>query len=86
MWQVYVFILHFTVSFRRSFLGMMLPGYVPKRGQYNETYIQVIREIVEKAAKYGIYTLLDMHQDVMSPKFCNEGFPDWAVNVGKLET
>lgn len=61
---------------------MMLPGYVPKRGQYNETYLDVIKSIASKAAKYGIYTLLDMHQDVMSPKFCVEGFPDWAVNTG----
>ncbi|XP_057303553.1 endoglycoceramidase-like isoform X2 [Hydractinia symbiolongicarpus] len=63
-------------------LGMMLPGYVPKRGQYNETYLQVIQSIVETAAKYGIYTLLDMHQDVFSPKFCVEGMPDWIVNTG----
>ena len=65
---------------------MMLPGFVPKRGQYNETYMEVIKTIVSKAAKYGIYTLLDMHQDVMSPKFCVEGFPDWAVNTGILSS
>ncbi len=62
----------------------MLPGYVPKRGEYNETYMKITQEIVSKSAKYGIYTLLDMHQDVMSPKFCVEGFPDWAVNTGWL--
>lgn len=62
-------------------LGMMLPGYVPKRGEYNETYIKVIQSIVTTAAKYGIYTLLDMHQDVFSPKFCVEGMPDWIVNT-----
>ena len=61
---------------------MMLPGYVPERGQYNETYIQTVGKIVEKAAEYGIYTLLDMHQDVFSPKFCVEGMPDWIVNTG----
>ena len=32
--------------------------------------------------KYGIYTLLDMHQDVFSGKFCGEGVPDWAVETG----
>ena len=62
--------------------GMMLPGYVPTRGNYNETYLKVIQGIVSKAASFGIYTLLDMHQDVMSAKFCVEGFPDWAVNTG----
>ena len=60
----------------------MLAGYVPERGQYNEMYMKVIQGIVSRAAKYGIYTLLDMHQDVMSRKFCVEGFPDWAANPG----
>lgn len=32
--------------------------------------------------KYGIYTLLDMHQDILSEKFCGEGIPDWAVDTG----
>ena len=60
----------------------MLAGYVPERGQYNETYLEIMKGIVQRAAKYGIYILLDMHQDVMSKKFCVEGFPDWAVNSG----
>ena len=34
------------------------------------------------AGSYGIYTLLDMHQDVLSDKFCGEGIPDWAVDTG----
>ena len=65
--------------------GMMLPGYVPQRGKYNETYIEVINEIVSKSAQYGIFTLLDMHQDVLSPKFCVEGMPDWMVNTGNYK-
>ena len=62
---------------------MMFPGYVPQNGQYNQTYIEKIDEIVKLSAKYGIYTLLDMHQDVFSPKFCVEGMPDWMVDVGE---
>ena len=30
-------------------------------------------------AHYGIYTLLDMHQDVYNQNFRGEGAPDWAV-------
>ena len=37
---------------------------------------------VYRASKYGIYTLLDAHQDVLSEKFCGEGIPDWAVDSG----
>ena len=35
-----------------------------------------------RSAKYGINVLLDMHQDVLSAKFCGEGIPDWAVDTG----
>ncbi|EDO44690.1 predicted protein [Nematostella vectensis] len=63
-------------------LGYMWPGVEPTRGKYNETYIEVIKKIVTLSAKYGIYVLLDMHQDVMSRKFCVEGFPNWAANPG----
>ena len=27
----------------------------------------------------GIYTILDCHQDLLSPKFCGEGAPDYAA-------
>lgn len=38
--------------------------------------------LMYSASKYGIYTLLDAHQDVLSQKFCGEGIPDWAVDTG----
>jgi endoglycosylceramidase len=60
-------------------LGVMWSGVEPVRGQYNSTYMETIRGIAQAAATYGIYTLLDMHQDAMSERFCGEGFPPWAV-------
>ena len=30
-------------------------------------------------SKYGIYTVLDMHQDEFSYRFCGEGVPAWAT-------
>lgn len=60
-------------------LGTMWPGVEPTRGQYNETYMDELEKIVTMAASYGIYTLLDMHQDVLSEYFCGEGIPAWAV-------
>jgi len=61
-------------------LGVMWPGVEPKRGEYNKTYMQEIKKIVSAASDHGIYTLLDMHQDVLSEKFCGEGVPDWAAD------
>eukprot|EP01065_Artemidia_motanka_P006129 TRINITY_DN12_c0_g1_i1.p1 TRINITY_DN12_c0_g1~~TRINITY_DN12_c0_g1_i1.p1 ORF type:complete len:511 (+),score=194.07 TRINITY_DN12_c0_g1_i1:67-1599(+) len=59
-------------------LGVMWPGVEPARGQYNATYLKMITDIAEEAAQYGIYTLADMHQDVLSERFCGEGIPAWA--------
>ncbi|CAB3989848.1 endoglycoceramidase-like [Paramuricea clavata] len=61
-------------------LGMMWPGLVPKKGEFNETYLKIMVDLVTKAEEYGIYILLDMHQDVMSHRFCVEGFPDWTID------
>jgi endoglycosylceramidase len=60
-------------------LGVMWAGLEPTQGEYNETYIQIIESIVNKASRYGIYTLLDMHQDLLSEKFCGDGLPLWMI-------
>lgn len=62
-------------------LGVMWPGVEPKRGEYNETYLDLVEDITHRAANYGVYTLLDMHQDVLSEEFCGEGIPRWAVRT-----
>lgn len=66
-------------------LGFMWPGMEPTRGKYNETYMQVMQHIVSLSAKYGIYVLLDMHQDAFSRMLCVEGLPKWAVNTGNAK-
>jgi len=60
-------------------LGIIWAGWEPTRGAYNISYIQVLRDIVLEASQYGIYTVLDMHQDLFSDSFCGEGMPSWAV-------
>ncbi len=55
------------------------PGYEPTRGNFNETYIAGLKSIVDALGEAGIYTILDCHQDVFSPKFCGEGAPDFAA-------
>lgn len=66
-------------------LGFMWPGLEQSRGKYNETYIQVMQKIVTLSEKYGIYVLLDMHQDAFSRVLCVEGLPTWAVNTGNAK-
>lgn len=60
-------------------LGVFWAGVEPIRGQYNESYLNEIENIVKLAAAYGVYTFLDMHQDGLSEHFCGEGIPSWAV-------
>ena len=63
-------------------LGVMWPGVVPEqRGQYNTTYLKLITSFVNMAAEHDVYVLLDMHQDVLSPQYCGEGIPQWAVEL-----
>lgn len=40
-------------------------------------YLKAIRNISRAAARYGIYTLLDFHQDVLGDRWCGEGVPGW---------
>ena len=54
-------------------------GVEPQPHQYNYTYIETIRDIVRKANKYGIYVLLDAHQDLFVRQFCGEGLPPWTA-------
>jgi endoglycosylceramidase len=52
---------------------MMWPGVETSRLVYNQTYINVMQQIVNNLAAKDMYTLLDCHQDLLSPKFCGEG-------------
>ncbi|KAJ3027594.1 UNVERIFIED_CONTAM: hypothetical protein HDU68_003527 [Siphonaria sp. JEL0065] len=60
-------------------LGVMWPGVEPERGQYNMTYLETMKSIVQMLDEAGIYVLLDMHQDIFSEKFCGEGVPSFAA-------
>ena len=54
----------------------------PKMGEYNLSYLKSIDEIFELAEKYGVYILLDMHQDLYSQndgKCVGDGAPSWAA-------
>jgi hypothetical protein len=64
----------------------MWPGVEPERNAYNETYLNVVEDIINEAGRYGIYTLVDMHQDCLSEYFCGEGIPHWAVNLNHENT
>jgi endoglycosylceramidase len=61
-------------------LGVMWPGVEPSRGHIDKTYLQRIKDIVQKLGTYGIYSIIDLHQDVGSRRFCGEGIPEHYVD------
>jgi endoglycosylceramidase len=65
-------------------LGVMWPGVAPSNGTFNQTYLDAISSIITKLGKYGIYTIVDCHQDLYTRLCCGEGAPDWAVDFGSF--
>lgn len=62
-------------------LGFMWTGANPAAGVFNATYFEMVDRIVDRLAQRGIYTYLDVHQDLMSSLFClYDGFPRWVVD------
>ncbi len=53
-------------------------GVEPHPGIYDEIYLDHYREIVSWCEKYGIYFILDMHQDLYSSRI-GDGAPEWAT-------
>jgi len=60
-------------------LGVMWPGVVPAPGAVDGGYLRIMTNLTSMLGGYGIYSLLDMHQDAVAGLFCGEGFPDWAA-------
>lgn len=59
-------------------LGFHWSLYEPVQGEPNSTYLSGIAQVVKRLGEYGIFVVLDMHQDVWAPMYCNaHGFPDW---------
>lgn len=54
-------------------------GIEPQKGVIDEAYLDRIGKWLDVFAKYNVYVLLDMHQDVYATKFCCDGAPEWAI-------
>jgi len=60
-------------------LGIIWAAVEPEPGVYNTEYLSSIKDTVNMLASYGIYTMLDMHQDLYSSSLGGEGAPEWAT-------
>jgi len=66
-------------------LGVMMPGMFPVGPTVNTTYLDMIQAIIDNLHSNGIETIIDLHQDVLAPKICGEGTPDWMLNISTLK-
>jgi len=62
-------------------LGVMWPGVEPRHGEIDEAYLREMVNITGELSKRGVYTLVDLHQDVGSRRFCGEGFPEYYIDA-----
>ncbi|KAI1916557.1 hypothetical protein LOZ52_002830 [Ophidiomyces ophidiicola] len=60
-------------------LGHSWAGAEPVRGQYNETFFDIMKKQTKLAEDHGIYVLVDVHQDLLAQQFCGNGVPEWFV-------
>jgi len=65
-------------------LGVVWAGVEPEPGVIDTNYLDSIQQTVQTLADHGIYTVIDMHQDLYSSTFYGEGAPTWASQSGGL--
>lgn len=59
-------------------LGIIWDGLEPEPGVYDEEMFKCLDERIQWAKEYGLYVLIDMHQDLFSVKY-SDGAPIWAT-------
>jgi endoglycosylceramidase len=60
-------------------LGVLHVAVEPQPGVYDDAYLARIASTVHILGEYGIYSLLDFHQDMYNERFQGEGEPAWSV-------
>lgn len=69
-----------SLGFNLVRLGTMWSGAQPVgRGQFDAGYLQTLVNISSTMYEYGVYTLVDAHQDLGSAYFCADGMPPWLA-------
>eukprot|EP01116_Phalansterium_solitarium_P023997 TRINITY_DN8650_c0_g1_i1.p1 TRINITY_DN8650_c0_g1~~TRINITY_DN8650_c0_g1_i1.p1 ORF type:complete len:444 (-),score=146.12 TRINITY_DN8650_c0_g1_i1:257-1588(-) len=67
------------MGFTMARLGVLWIGAEPARGTFDESYLNASSAVAASLAQRGMYSLIDSHQDILSPKFCGDGTPMWAA-------
>ena len=73
-----------SLGFNAVRLGFVWEGFEPRRGVFDENYLNQLVAVERLFARHGIYVVIDSHQDDLSSRFHGEGFPEWAVYTDGL--
>ncbi|MBU9762536.1 glycoside hydrolase family 5 protein [Mycobacterium sp. TNTM28] len=65
-------------------LGINWAAVEPEPGVIDTDYLAGINQTVQTLSDHGIYTFIDMHQDLYSTELHGEGAPAWATQTGGL--
>ncbi len=61
----------------------------PTQGDYDEAYVEHLKEVLGWAETYGVLVMIDWHQDVFGPYFGEnfgfDGIPAWATRTDGIE-
>ncbi|MDR2687143.1 MAG: cellulase family glycosylhydrolase [Oscillospiraceae bacterium] len=66
-------------------LAVVWENLEPRPGRYNEGYLRSVDEAFDRAARYGVYIFLDLHQDLYGDMGMGDGAdgaPQWAQVTG----
>ncbi|GMH73150.1 hypothetical protein TL16_g06106 [Triparma laevis f. inornata] len=50
-----------------------------KPDEWSDEYLQSALDLIRSLGERGIYSFIDMHQDVVSSQFCGHGFPEFYM-------
>ena len=64
-------------------LGVQMGGLFPNDGDLKPSmaYLNKIERHIDVMWAHDIWTIIDLHQDVLSPATCGEGMPAWMLNM-----
>ena len=48
------------------------------------TYLNLIKEIIDVLYSYGLFVIIDFHQDIAHEVYGGDGFPDWALAIDEF--
>ena len=62
-------------------LGFFWQDLEPEQDRFDESFLDQIDTVLDRAEAHGIVVILDMHQDVYGEAFDSRGIPAWATRT-----